>query len=605
MSSDPSALLDQGPAQAAGRHALRDALKDPLGMAGAIALAVIVLVGILAPLLAPQGPTASDLSTVFGPISSQHWLGGDSAGRDLFARLVFGVRISLGGALLATAVAILLGVPTGLIAGYYGRTFDAASSWVANLIMALPAIVVLLALRVVIGSSVWSSMLVFGVLLAPAFFRLVRGTVSRVRNDLYVDAARVAGLTDARIIGRHILGVVRGPIIIQAAMVTAIALFIQAGLQFLGLGDARQPSWGSMLNEGFANIFRAPQLVLWPGLALGVTCAALALLANALRDAFEGMEAASAPPKRKAARSTAAAEATTDTAPARDAAPASASAPVPADALLSVRGLRVGYPRPDGSVKEVVRGIDLDIRPGEVVGLVGESGSGKTQTALSVLGLLPDGARVDGGAIRFDGAALTQKSARRRLGRGLAYIPQEPLSNLDPVYTVGSQLVEPLRVVSGLSAGDARERALQLLRSVGIPDAERVFDSYPHQISGGMAQRVLIAGAVSSNPSLLIADEPTTALDVTVQAEILDVLRSLQRERGMAVLLVTHNFGVVADLCDRVYVMHDGRLVETNTTAELYRRPSDPYTRHLLSHILEGGPSRAQLDRQVALEGVS
>ena len=229
---------------------------------------------------------------------------------------------------------------------------------------------------------------------------------------------------------------------------------------------------------------------------------------------------------------------------------------------------------------------------------MGESGSGKTQTALSVLGLLSAGGRVVGGSIEFDGRVLTPAATRRALGREIAYIPQEPLSNLDPVYTVGSQLVEPLRVVGGLTATAARERALSLLEAVGIADPVRVFDSYPHQISGGMAQRVLIAGAVALKPRLLIADEPTTALDVTVQAEILDILRSLQQEGDMAVLFVTHNFGVVADICDRVYVMHRGAVVESNTTEAMFSTPRHEYTRHLLGHILEGGPSRAEADRR-------
>ena len=593
MSTDVTAVTPAANLRDERRKLLRGTLRNPLGLAGVIILVVIVVAGVFASLLAPQGPTAASLNAVFAPPSGQHWLGGDSAGRDVFARLVFGARLSAGGALLATAVATVLGVPSGLIAGYYGRAFDAAASWIANLLMALPAIVVLLALRVVIGSSIWSSMAVFGVLLAPAFYRLVRGTVARVRNDLYVDAARVAGLSDARIIGRHILGVVRGPIIIQAAMVAAISLLIEAGLEFLGLGDSLQASWGEMLNEGSTNIYQAPQLVLWPGLALGITCAALALLASALRDALEGAERA---PRRRGAR----VRGETGGQP-KD---RETALEIPG-ALLSVRGLRVGYPGQDGTVKDVVHGIDLDIRPGEVVGLVGESGSGKTQTALSILGLLPEDGRVTAGTIRFDGEVLSNPSTRRRLGRQLAYIPQEPLSNLDPAYTVGSQLAEPLRVVGRMSASEARERALELLRSVGIADPVRVLKSYPHQISGGMAQRVLIAGAVSSNPSLLIADEPTTALDVTVQAEILDVLRILQQERKMAVLLVTHNFGVVADLCDRVYVMHDGMIVETNTAAGIYQAPVDPYTRHLLSHILEGGPARADLDKAAALGGAS
>ena len=195
-------------------------------------------------------------------------------------------------------------------------------------------------------------------------------------------------------------------------------------------------------------------------------------------------------------------------------------------------------PGPDGSDIEVVHGVTLGVASGEIVGLVGESGSGKTQTSLAVLGLLSPGGQITSGEIRLDGVPLTPTRTRQLLGREIAYIPQEPLSNLDPAYTVGSQLVEPLRVVGRLSKAEAKARAIELLSNVGIADPQRVFSSYPHQISGGMAQRVLIAGAVALNPRLLIADEPSTALDVTVQAEILDVLRALQKDRDMAVLFL-------------------------------------------------------------------
>jgi peptide/nickel transport system permease protein len=577
------------------RHLLRDTVRDPQGLIATVMLVLIVGAAILAPLIARQGPTASSLDDVFAPISAEHLLGGDSAGRDLFARLLYGARLSLGSALLAVIVAMAIGVPSGLIGGYYGRAFDAVASWVSNLLIALPGIVVLLALRPVTGSSVWASMAVFGVLLSPSFYRLVRSAVANVRNDLYVDAARVAGLSDARIVGRHILGVVRGPIVIQAAMITAIALFIQAGLDFLGFGEVGKASWGSMLNEGYANIFRGPQILLWPGVALVITCTALALLANALRDALDGTGAVRAGRARAASppAGDAAADAGTGLA---------GHAPRP-DPLLEIEGLRVGYPAADGSTLEVVHGVTLSVSKGEVVGIVGESGSGKTQTALSVLGLLPDQGRVLGGVIRFDAQTLDVAGSRRLLGRSIAYIPQEPLSNLDPAYTIGSQLTEPLRVVGKLSKEAARTRALELLASVDIADPERVFRSYPHQISGGMAQRVLIAGAVSCNPALLIADEPTTALDVTVQAEILDVLRRLRQERNMAILLVTHNFGVVADLCSHIYVMRDGYIVESNTTRSLYEAPADSYTQNLLSHVLEGGPSRRELDEAATSGG--
>ncbi|MDD0858513.1 ABC transporter ATP-binding protein [Arthrobacter alpinus] len=237
---------------------------------------------------------------------------------------------------------------------------------------------------------------------------------------------------------------------------------------------------------------------------------------------------------------------------------------------------------------------------------MGESGSGKTQTAWSVLDLLPREAMILGGSITIDGQDRAKLPAGRRralLGDTLAYIPQEPMSNLDPSFTVGQQLTLPLRRTMGMSRGEANAKALALLERVGIADPERTFNSYPHQISGGMAQRVLIAGAVSCEPKVLVADEPTTALDVTVQAEVLDLLRSLQQERGMAMLLVTHNFGVVADICDRVAVMQHGRIVETGDVAEIFAAPKHPYTRMLLGSLLHEREPRTRLvDSEQPLE---
>jgi peptide/nickel transport system permease protein len=184
-------------------------------------------------------------------------------------------------------------------------------------------------------------------------------------------------------------------------------------------------------------------------------------------------------------------------------------------------------------------------------------------------------------------------------GRRISYVPQEPMSNLDPSFTVGSQLVEPLRLCLGLSKAAAKQRALELLARVGLPDPARTFASYPHELSGGMAQRVLIAGAVSCEPDLIIADEPTTALDVTVQAEILDLLRDLQRELNTAMILVTHNFGVVADLCDRVAVMQEGQIVETGLVRDIFKRPQHAYTQSLLAAILEDAPARGAYSERV------
>jgi peptide/nickel transport system permease protein len=576
--------------RAARSHLARRFLKNPVGIAALSVLVLIVLAAIFAPLLTSYDPNAASVLNVLQGPGAGHLLGTDGAGRDVWARLLYGARYTLAGALLATIVAAILGITSGLVAGYYGKWFEAASSWVTTLLMALPGIVVLLAARAVLGPSLWTVMIIFGVLLAPAFYRLVYTAVSGVRNELFVDAARVSGVSDFRIIARHILTVVRAPIIIQGSIVFGIAIAVQVGLDFLGFGDQTIPTWGNMLNDGFTNLYRDPQLVVWPGLAIVLTTVALTLFANALRDELEH----SGRPRRRrraAATATAAGPAGPDSDTVVHEAPdSSAQAP-----LLDVEGLAVGYPQADGSVTRVVNNVSLDIRRGEVHGLIGESGSGKTQTAWSVLRLLPAGGEILQGSIRFDGEDLSKvPDAKMRDIRGgrIAYIPQEPMSNLDPSFTIGTQLTEPMQIKLGVSKSEAKARALKLLGQVGIPNPERTFASYPHELSGGMAQRVLIAGAVSCEPALVIADEPTTALDVTIQAEILDLLRELQQELGVTILIVTHNFGVVADLCDRVSVMQKGRIVETGPARSVFADPQHPYTRSLFDAILDESQAR-------------
>ncbi|WP_119287716.1 dipeptide/oligopeptide/nickel ABC transporter permease/ATP-binding protein [Streptomyces sp. YIM 130001] len=562
---------------------VRRVLRNPLGALAALVLALLVLAVVLAPLIAPQGPGTSSLGEAFAQPSAAHPLGMDSAGRDILSRILYGGRNTLGGAVLALAIALALGVPSGLFAGYYGGRFDAAAGWVVNLVMALPAMVVLLASRAILGPKVWVLMVVLGVLVAPSFFRLVRGIVANIRGELYVDAAKVSGLSDARIVARHVLIVVRGPVIIQVSLVAGIAIALQAGLEFLGIGSTSTATWGAMLNEGFQNIQRAPRLMLWPGLALGLTNAALVLLASAIRDALEDRSGQDGTRRRRPVKSV------------RPNGTSDSEGSLERSPLLSVRGVVVGYAQPDGTDKRVVQGVDLDVHPGEIVGLVGESGSGKSQTAFAVLGTLPEGGRIARGSITVGGreiVGLPEREHRTLRGKTLAYVPQEPMSNLDPAFTIGSQLAEPLRHHLGMSRTEAAERALDLLRLVEIPDPEQVLRRYPHEISGGMAQRVLIAGAMSCEPDILIADEPTTALDVRVQAEVLDLLRRLRSERGLGVLLVTHNLGVVADLCDRVAVMNAGRIVEAGPTEQILDAPQDPYTMTLLSAVLDDAPAR-------------
>ena len=587
MTQDAAVLTD-GLAQAEASRPVgvwRALLSRPLAVVSAVVLLVVILVAILAPWIAPFGANQADLIHAFEGPQAGHPLGFDSAGRDVLSRLIYGAQNTIGGAGIALIVALVIGVPTGLVAGYYGRWFEAVSNWMTNLVMSLPAMIILLASRAVLGPTVWVLMIVLGFLVSPSFFRLVRGAVAGVRGELYVDAARVSGLSDARIIARHVLTVVRAPVIIQVALVGGIAIGLQAGLEFIGIGSGNIPTWGAMLNEAFTNFYRAPLLLLWPGLALGLTSAALVLLAAGIRDALDDRGREPRSPGRARRRAMAAQR-------------AAERAELPAEGrgdLLSIRGLRVAYRQGEGDDIEVVHGVDLDVARGQIVGLVGESGSGKSQTAFSALGIIPTDGYVGSGSILVADREVVDAAAddARRARRALGYVPQEPMSNLDPSFTIGSQLTEPLRVGGGMSRADARRTVLDLLRAVEIADPERVFRSYPHEISGGMAQRVLIAGALSTDPALIIADEPTTALDVTVQAEVLGILRRLRDERGVGVLIVTHNLGVIADLCDRVCVMSEGRIVETGETTQVLTAPRHPYTRRLVASVPDESVTRA------------
>ena len=365
---------------------------------------------------------------------------------------------------------------------------------------------------------------------------------------------------------------------VQAAQLFGIGLLIVAGLAFLGFGPAEpEPSWGFMIQDASEHIFDAPWLMVPTGVVLALTVVA----ANELADAIAGKAAAEKPRPPQAA-------------PARCVAPA-ARPRRPADPERGPRGprpVRVGRRRPGAGHRRLL----LACSQGRVLGLVGESGCGKTMTARSLMGLLPDGVSVSGGSILWQGrelVGLSEKELTAIRGREIAMISQEPMVALDPMFSVAYQLTQPIRRFRGVGRGEARKIAAELLQQVGIVDAERVLKSYPHQLSGGMAQRVCIALALTGEPKLLIADEPTTALDVTVQAEILSLLRALVRDTGLSVVIVSHDLGVVADICDDVAVMYAGEVVESGTAAAVLDDPAHPYTMALLGanpHVPEGEP---------------
>ncbi|WP_211879259.1 dipeptide/oligopeptide/nickel ABC transporter permease/ATP-binding protein [Pseudarthrobacter albicanus] len=574
---------------------LKRLFRNPLGIIAMVILLGMALLAVFAHVLAPFDENFANISKTLAAPDSVNILGTDSSGRDVWSRLLFGAQLTLLSALLCAAVAIAIGLPAGLLAGYYAGKFEAVSNWIVSILMSLPGLIVLLTIRAAFGPSVWIAMIAFGILISPSYFRLTRSAVQSVRNELYVDAARVSGLSDLSIITRHIFSVVRAPIIIQTAAIAGVAIAIQSGLEFLGLGDPAKATWGVMLSEGFKNVYLTPTLLFWPALAMALTIGALVLLGNAIRDALEDGEKIKhrkKPVKGTDKRTTAA------PAPARQSRYAVAPA---VDAgtehhLVKVTHLGVGYPQADGSIKKVVDDVSFHVDRGEILGIVGESGSGKSQTAFSILGLLPDTARIVAGSIQFEGNytaapgedVVNQGRLSKLRGKRISYIPQEPMSNLDPAFTIGYQLVTPMVRVLGIPKAEATSRAMKLLSDVGIVNPKRTFDAYPHEVSGGMAQRVLIAGAISCEPDLVIADEPTTALDVSVQADVLDLIRELRSRLNIGVILVTHNFGVVADLCDRVVVMQNGRLVEEGTVRNILRNPQETYTQVLLGSMLEG-----------------
>ncbi|MEV8264081.1 dipeptide/oligopeptide/nickel ABC transporter permease/ATP-binding protein [Microbacterium sp. NPDC077057] len=565
-------------------------LRHPGGYIPLAIFVLIVLVGVFAPLLAPMDPNLVDLAAAKAPPSPEHLLGGDSTGRDILSRLIYGTRTTLWGALITIVTALVVGVPSGVAAGYFGGVFDRVATWISDALQSIPGMIILLVVAAGSRNNFELLMVTVGVFMVPGYFRIARSQTLAVRGEAYIDAARVSGLSDARIIFRHVITAVYPPVIIQTALTAGIAMGMQAGLQFLGIGDSNVPSWGAMMLEGFRLMLTYPLMLLWPSAALGLTIAVLAIMGSTLAELVQVRTPRAARRRRRGVLETgdevAAAPATGSV---RHEAPAS---------VLRVENLYVVHATPTGET-EVVHGVTLDVAPGEVVGIVGESGSGKSQTVFSVLDLLPATGRATADAIWVGGAEVTHATPKERqalLGRTIGYVPQEPMSNLDPSYTIGHQLIEPLRRTHGLAKAAARQRAREVLLRVGLSDPDRVMRSYPHQVSGGMAQRVLIAGAIAGRPSLLVADEPTTALDVTVQAEVLELLRELQAEYGMALLIVTHNFGVVADICDRVIVMRGGDIVESGPVDELFAAPTQEYTRELIAASLDEAEGRAALD---------
>lgn len=533
---------------------------------GLVIVGLFVLAAILAPVIAPYDPVENNLAATFQGPDLAHLLGTDQFGRDILSRIMWGGRVSLSGVLEAMIVFLVLGMLFGTVAGYVGGWFDAVVLTVAEVSFAVPQIIVVLSILAVFANNSSAAMLALGLLAAPHLALFVRNATYAVRAEPYIAAARVSGLTTAAILVRHILPRIANPVIVQISLFGAGALLFQTGLDFLGL--ASQPptaTWGLMVADSAAYLSRDPWMAMPAGLTIVLAIVGFNLIGDGIQAARE-----ITPPRL--ARANPVIEPL-------------AGAPIDEGqrGVLEVRNLVVAT---DGSHVPIVDNVSFTVRAGECLGIVGESGCGKTMTALALIGLLPQGVSSIAGVIDLEGTDLRgapERAYERVRGSGIAMISQEPSANLDPSFTVGSQIAEVIRRHSKVSRRSARAQTIDLLRQVRLPDPEVVMQRYPHELSGGMAQRVLIAIALAGNPRVLIADEPTTALDVTVQAEILDLLRELRRERGLAMVLVSHDWGVIADSCDSALVMYAGQVVEEAPIRRLFADPEHPYSAALMS----------------------
>ncbi len=557
---------------------LRRLLAQPVAWVALTYLVLLVGGAVFAAQLTTHDPLKQNLLATLQAPSADYWFGTDHLGRDAFSRIIFGARSSLFAALQATSIAVLLGVPLGLLSGYFGGWLDRLVSLFVDTLYALPLLLVAMGLIAVIGSGLTNAMFAVGIALSTSYIRLTRGIVLAEREELYIESARIGGISTASILFRHLLPNLWPVLVIQTALTLGVVILIESSLSFLGLGlPVGQPSWGQMLSDSRVYVRVQPWLPLPPGLAITFTGLAFNLLGDALRDALATGD--QKPPRRR--KRTGATQ------------PSPTATPDP-NALLSVRGLEVRFRVATGMTRSTIgaqqdyallQDVSFDIYPGETFGLVGESGSGKSMTASALLGMLPQAGVLSAGQVLFQGQESSRLSEREWghiRGKEIGMIFQEPQSALNPVLRIGQQIAEPMQIHLGLDYAAAQARVLDLLQQVGMPDPERVYRSYAHQLSGGMAQRAVIARALSCNPRLLIADEPTTALDVTTQAQILDLLQALQARYGMAIMLISHDLGVIGRMCRRTAVMYAGEIVEQGPTEALFSQPQHPYTLSLL-----------------------
>jgi len=565
-------------------------------------LILLIVLAILAPVLPLHNPVTMDVLKRFAAPSLTNWLGNDEFGRDVFARIVYGARASLSVAVVAALFSAIIGIAFGLVAGFFQGWTEQITLRPLDIILSFPPMLLALLAVSLVGPGGMTLMLMLSILFIPTYARITYGETLSVRNLEYVDAARALGHSNLRILFRTILPNVAGPVFVQFSLVVAACIVLESGLSFLGLGvTPPASSWGLMIRGARPFMGQNPLGLIWPCLALILTVWSVNRLCDQLRDILDPRGAVKLLPVPHLFSPGAENQ-------------RGEQSPNPQKQLLAVKNLATEVRTPRGPIF-AVDGVSLTVNPGEVLALVGESGSGKSMTGFSIMRLLPYRiGRVASGEIHYsrnaaEGGALERldtlppQAYRQYRGIEIAMIFQEPMACLNPVYTIGDQLIEAINAHRPQSHCAAREQAVAALRDVGIPDPERRFNDYPHQLSGGMRQRVAIAIALCGNPKLLIADEPTTALDVTVQAQILELLDKIRRERNIGLVFITHNLGVVAQMADRVVVMYCGQVVEDGPVEQIFYHPKHPYTRGLLDSVPREDNELDKSERLMSIPG--
>ncbi|WP_243788540.1 dipeptide/oligopeptide/nickel ABC transporter permease/ATP-binding protein [Saccharopolyspora gloriosae] len=596
--------------------------KDRMAAVAAVILGIVLVTAVFGPLLLGGAAVRQDLRASLLAPSFDHGatglLGTDVLGRSVLARLVEAAGTTLSIAVPAVLCSLLVGSAVGMWAGFHGGRRENVAIRVADVILSFPSLLLAVVVLYVFAPSAANIVLIIALARIPVYLRTARAEAAELKSRLFVDAARTFGTGSGPTIYRHILPIATPTLLTVATTDFCFVMLTESSLSFLGIGiQPPEVSWGLMVAQGRQYLQTAWWIAVLPGLAIVVTTVSATVLAAWVRLAADPAQRWRLTlPKTKRSSSRSPAEhgekpstTTTSTSPPDvEALPAdsdatresaagarpetqrtSATANQAPEPALAVENLTVDLRTPHATVRAVDH-VGFSVHKGRTLALLGESGCGKSMTAQAVVGLLDPIAQVADGAVRVSGTDVLRldATARRKLaGPALSIVFQDALTALNPVQPVGRQLAEPFRIHRGLSRREAREKAVELMEIVGIPEPRARARSYPHQFSGGMRQRLLIAMAVALEPDVLLADEPTTALDVTVQAQIMRLLRDLQVRQDMALVLITHDLAVVAEHADDVAIMYAGTVVETGPVAEVFANPRHPYTKGLLDSVPE------------------